>query len=119
MAAKKPLKGKLEEKQSSLMFIQLAGFLLVNFVLWGIAAGLFNAGSGVESSRRTGSNIILFVVSAVATLPQMGAVIADVWANHKWFVAVFAVAETLLILFFVWMRQVDADLKQGNPFRKR
>ncbi|MEZ6056607.1 MAG: hypothetical protein R3C01_07870 [Planctomycetaceae bacterium] len=108
-----------EKSEASLIAIQVFVFLLVNFVLWGFAAGFYNGGSGVGSSRRARGNLIIFIVSSLSTLPEIGSVIPYIWNNHFWFVLVFFVVETLLVLFLIWMKKVDNDLKSGNPFRRR
>ncbi len=108
-----------DQQNTSLLVIQVLVFLLVNFILWGIAAGIYNGGSGLGSARRSGGNILIFIASSVATLPEIGSVIPYIWSNHMWYVGVFVVVEILLVLFILWMKKVDDDLKGGNPFRKR
>lgn len=108
-----------EQQSTSLFAIQILVFVLVNFVLWGIAAGLYNSTRGIRSARGVVGNIVIFVVSALVTLPEIGSVIPYIWGNHKWYVGVFLVMEILLILFIWWMKSVDDDLKGGNPFRRR
>ncbi|MEW4490622.1 hypothetical protein AB1L42_21230 [Thalassoglobus sp. JC818] len=103
----------------SLHSIQIVVFLVVNFLLWGVAAGIYNGGSGMGSARRSRSNVTIFVVSSVATIPEVGSVIPHIWRNHKWYVVVFVVIESFLVLFLFWMKKVDEDMKSGNLFRKR
>ena len=71
------------------------------------------------SSLRTRGNVAIFVVSSVATLPEIASVVPYIWGNQKWYVAFFAIVETILIFFLIWIKKVDRDMKSGNLYRKR
>lgn len=96
--------------------VQILVFLITNFILWGIAAGIYNRGSGVNVS---GDERVEFILSAVSTLPEIGSVIPHIWTNHTWYVLVCLVVETLLVLFLLWMRKIDKELSSGKTMRRR
>lgn len=105
------------EKTLSVVAVQVLSFVVINFLLWGVAASIYNGGA--TSRRTTGGNLAVFVSTSVATLPEFPSVVSYIWEKHKWYVAVAAVVEMLLIGFVLWIKKVDEDLKRGSPFRRR
>jgi len=120
-----PLQRKDDQQGASLLRTYLFAALLVNFLLWGIAVAIFNTGNGLaiaHPGRRPNrivflvSSIVVFFMSAVTTLPQVGAVVAYIWTNHKWYLFVVFAVNGLLALFMVWMKKVEQDLNSGRVF---
>jgi hypothetical protein len=129
--AKKKKKRRPPEEQrgSSLVRTYLLAFLVVNYMLWGIAAAIFNGGSGLEGTAptvrvRSGfvmviMSIVVFITSSFTTLPKIGPVMAYIWEHHQWYVLVVAGVNVALLLFIVWLRKVEHDLQSGKAFGKR
>ena len=129
-----PRKRRREDSSgTSMLWIYAAGFLLLNFILWGIAVAMFHGGSGLESDvtlrvrpRGAGGGILMaiagigvFITSAVKTLPQIGAVCLYIVSNRTWYAIAVAVVNVLLVLFMLWMKKVEGDLNSGRAFGKR
>lgn len=111
------------QPRASLLATLGLAFLLINFILWGVAVAIFNGGAvGFDEAPTTRGRgrrgVLIFVIEALTTLPQIGSVIPYIWNNHKWYVGVFCVVEVLLLLFMVWMKKLDQDLSRGSPFKK-
>jgi len=110
------------ESNASLRAISISLFSFVNFVLWGIAAAMYSGGlsargRGVRSSFLVA--ILEFVTNAIGRIPDLFAVISFTISERFWYVIICIVVEVVLVLFLIWMKRVDNDLKAGNPFRRR
>jgi hypothetical protein len=122
-----PSRRRIDPPGASLLRVWLLAVVLVNFLLWGIAVGIFHGGSGLENAPtiRTRSSLVIFVMgvvvfvtSSVTTLPQMGAVFAHLWANHAWYLLLVIAVNGLLAIFILWLTKVEQELNSGRVFKR-
>jgi hypothetical protein len=101
---------------------------LVTFILWAIAAAMYQTEHGdLNAGRFRGRGVagqlvtmaVRLTWNAIISIPEFFQVMGYVFQERFTFVIVAIVIEALLVLFLLWMRRVDQDLKHGNPFRKR
>jgi hypothetical protein len=122
-----------ESSGASMLRTYVAGLLLVNFFLWGIAVSMYQEGSGLSAPvtlpgrpRGAGGGIAMaiagigvFITSAVAALPQIAAVCSHTLSNRMWYAVLVAGVNLLLVLFMLWMKKVEGDLNSGRAFGNR
>jgi hypothetical protein len=112
------------ERSLSLGMVTLSVLALVTFILWAIAASMYQGGNGHfgGSGRGMRGRFITLALelawNGIVSIPEFFSVIGFVFKERFPFVIVVVVIEVVLVLFLLWMRKVDRDLKQGNPFRR-